>query len=56
MTLEALGDLKGAIAQFHNCEAVPVNNFTWTPRTIWPENVNEYCRGELLRLSGNSSP
>jgi hypothetical protein len=50
MTLSAQGDIRGALAQFRQCVAVPVNNFTWTPRLLWPPDVIQYCRDEVAQL------
>ena len=50
MTLSAQGDFRGALAQFRQCLAVPVNNFTWSPRLLWPPDVIQYCRDEAAQL------
>ncbi len=50
MTLRAQGDADGALAQYRLCVAVPVNNFTWSPRLLWPPDVLQYCRDEIAQL------
>ncbi len=50
MVLSAQGDTNGALAQFKQCAAVPVNNFTWSPRLLWPSDVLKYCQDEIAQL------
>ncbi len=52
LVLVAQGDRQGAVAQFRQCLAVPVNKFVWTPRDRWPADVTAACRAEIDRLNG----
>jgi tetratricopeptide (TPR) repeat protein len=50
MVLEARQDRSGAIVQFQECVKVRVNKFAWSPRTLWPPDVIEFCNQQLARL------
>ena len=52
MTEEAKGDAKAALAQYQLCTTITVDKFVWTPRTLWPPDVTDYCRQAMLRLDG----
>jgi eukaryotic-like serine/threonine-protein kinase len=54
MTQEAREKKQEALAQYRLCQTIPVDKFVWTPRTLWPADVTEYCREAAARLGGSS--
>lgn len=50
LTLDLQGDRAGAGAEFHACVAIPVKPTIFTPKLLWPRDVNAYCAEQLARL------
>jgi tetratricopeptide (TPR) repeat protein len=50
MVYRLKGDRGSAIAHFRKCAEIPVNNFVWSPRALWPVDVVEFCRNALNEL------
>jgi tetratricopeptide (TPR) repeat protein len=50
LVLRAQGDMQGARIQFANCTAVKVNKFAWSPRTIWPPDVIDFCQKQINEI------
>jgi tetratricopeptide (TPR) repeat protein len=52
---ELSGQAAQAATEYKNCLDVSVNPASWTPRSIWPEDVNASC-GEHVAKLGNTAP
>ncbi len=52
MVYKLQGDNGNAFAHFQKCLDVPVNNFAWSPRTLWPADVTDFCRQAITELGG----
>ena len=52
MVYKLQGDNGNAFAHFRKCLDVPVNNFAWSPRTLWPADVTDFCRQAITELGG----
>jgi tetratricopeptide (TPR) repeat protein len=52
LTLKMKGDRDGAAAAFRACLTVPVGTMIWSPRLLWPKDVNGYCREQLKQIGG----
>jgi tetratricopeptide (TPR) repeat protein len=50
MVYRLRGDRGSAIAHFRRCAEIPINNFVWSPRTLWPADVVGFCRKALSEL------
>lgn len=51
ITLEAERDNDGALAAFKTCASIPVATALWTPRLLWPPDVNGFCRQKVDELA-----
>ena len=50
MVLGMQGEEQGARDAFQKCLDVPVNKFAWSPRTLWPPDVTDFCRKAIVEL------
>jgi hypothetical protein len=56
VTLRTQGDLAGALVQFQQCASIPAKRTAWTPRSVWPPDVHEDCRRQIVELGGVPAP
>jgi tetratricopeptide (TPR) repeat protein len=55
LVLLAQGNAQGARDQFIHCTGVKVNKFAWSPRTVWPPDVIDFCQKQIKDLDAGQS-
>ena len=50
LILRAQGDMRAAREQFDRCIHVKVNKFAWSPRTLWPSDVTDFCQQQIAEI------
>jgi tetratricopeptide (TPR) repeat protein len=53
MVYELQGNSGSALGAFQECLKVSVNKFVWSPRTLWPADVTDFCRQNIATLGGS---
>jgi tetratricopeptide (TPR) repeat protein len=56
LILRLQGDYDAALLHYQQCYTHSPRGFAWTPRSIWPKNVREYCRQLVVNLGGTLPP
>ncbi len=54
LVLTAQGKIPDAIEQFKLCTQVKVIKLAWSPRAVWPQDVNDFCRKQIAELEGGT--
>jgi tetratricopeptide (TPR) repeat protein len=52
IVLRSRNDHDGAIAEFRTCAAIAVKPTIWSPRLLWPQDVDGFCSAQLKELGG----
>jgi tetratricopeptide (TPR) repeat protein len=52
IVLRSRNDHDGAVTQFRACAAIPVKPTIWSPRLLWPPDVDGFCSAQLKELGG----
>lgn len=51
LILKTQGETQGALDQFNRCIGVKVNKFAWSPRTVWPPDVTDFCQKQIADIA-----
>jgi tetratricopeptide (TPR) repeat protein len=53
---ELRGKTQDAQASYKTCASIDVNPNSWTPRSMWPEDIDAVCREKLTQLGSAPHP